>query len=117
MRKMTARESLQVAMSAKSKTGNIMCKKFSIRESIIFLRRGFEIEARDKNDRNATYTMADALFSACFLNSCLRNAADVEIACFSPIVNTRGAIFVHPDGIVKRTTFHTFKCTHPSLNL
>lgn len=73
------------------------------------LRKGFEIEARDKNDRNATYTMADAVFSACFLNSCLRNAADVEIACFSPIVNTRGGIYVHPDGIVKRTTFHTFK--------
>ncbi|MCM1311443.1 MAG: hypothetical protein NC206_00230 [Bacteroides sp.] len=72
------------------------------------LRKGFEIEARDKNDINSTYTMADALFSACFLNSCLRNASDVEIACFSPIVNTRGAIFVHPDDIVKRTTFHTF---------
>lgn len=72
------------------------------------LRKGFEIEARDKNDINSTYTMADALFSACFLNSCLRNAADVEIACFSPIVNTRGAIFVHPEGLVKRTTFHTF---------
>lgn len=72
------------------------------------LRKGFEIEARDKNDRNSTYTMADALFSACFLNSCLRNAEDVEIACFSPIVNTRGAIYVHPDGIVKRTTFHVF---------
>lgn len=72
------------------------------------LRRGFEIEARDKNDINSIYTMADALFSACFLNSCLRNASDVEIACFSPIVNTRGAIFVHPKGIVKRITFHVF---------
>ncbi len=72
------------------------------------LRKGFEIEARDKNDINSTYTMADALFSACFLNTCLRHSDDVEIACFSPIVNTRGAIFVHPDGIVKRTTFHVF---------
>lgn len=73
------------------------------------LRRGFDIEARDKNDRNSTYTMADAIFSACFLNSCLRNAADVEIACFSPIVNTRGAILVTPDGLLKRSTFYTFK--------
>jgi alpha-N-arabinofuranosidase len=32
----------------------------------------------------------------------------VEIACFSPIVNARGAIYVHPKGIVKRTTFHVF---------
>lgn len=70
-------------------------------------RRGFEIEARRKNDIHSTYTMADALFSACFLNACLRNAKDVEIACFSPIVNTRGAIFVHPEGILKRTTFYT----------
>jgi len=52
--------------------------------------------------------MADALFSACFLNACLRHSDIVDIACFSPIVNTRGAIFVHPDGIVKRTTFYTF---------
>ena len=70
-------------------------------------RRGFELEARRKNDIQSTYTMADALFSACFLNACLRHSDIVEIACFSPIVNTRGAIFVHPDGILKRTTFHT----------
>lgn len=30
----------------------------------------------------------------------------VDIACFSPIVNTRGAIFVDKQGIVKRTTFY-----------
>lgn len=72
------------------------------------LRRGFEIEARDKNDINSTYTMADALFSACFLNACLRHGDIVDMACFSPIVNTRGAIYVHDKGIVKRTTFYTF---------
>jgi alpha-L-arabinofuranosidase len=69
-------------------------------------RKEMDYAARDKNDINATYTMADALFTACFLNSCLRNARDVEIACFSPIVNARGAIYVYPEGIVKRTTFH-----------
>ncbi len=72
------------------------------------LRQGFDIQARRKNDIASTYTMADALFSACFLNACLRHSDIVDIACFSPIVNTRGAIFVHPDGIVKRTTFYTF---------
>lgn len=71
------------------------------------LRKGFDIEARKKNDIQSTYTMADALFSACFLNACLRHSDIVEIACFSPIVNTRGAIFVHKDGILKRTTFYT----------
>ena len=71
-------------------------------------RRGFEHEARRRNDIASSYTMADALFSACFLNACLRHSDIVDIACFSPIVNTRGAIFVHPDGILKRTTFHVF---------
>ena len=68
-----------------------------------------DIEARDKNDINSTYTMADALFSACFLNTCLRYCEDVAIGGFSPIVNTRGALYVHPKGIVKRTTFHVLK--------
>lgn len=71
--------------------------------------KGVDIKARDRNDVNKTYTMADALFSACFLNSCLRHCEDVTMACFSPIINTRGALYVHPKGIVKRTTFHVFK--------
>jgi alpha-N-arabinofuranosidase len=71
-------------------------------------RKDMDYKARDKNDINSTYTMADALFSACFLNACMRNARDVEIACFSPVVNARGALFVHPEGMVKRTTFHVF---------
>ena len=70
------------------------------------LRRGFVLEDRRKNDINSTYTMADALFSACFLNACLRHSDIEEIACFSPIVNTRGALYVHENGILKRTTYH-----------
>ena len=50
--------------------------------------------------------MADALFSASFLNACLRHAEDVGMANIAPIVNTRGPLYVHPKGIVKRTTFH-----------
>ena len=72
-------------------------------------RRGFDMEARRKNDIASTYTMADALFSSCFLNACLRHSDRVEIACFSPIVNTRGALFVYDRGIVRRTTFYVFK--------
>ncbi|MBQ4050497.1 MAG: alpha-N-arabinofuranosidase [Oscillospiraceae bacterium] len=63
---------------------------------------------RDDNDINSSYTMADAVFSACFLNTLLRNADIVGMANFSPVVNTRGAIFTHPDGIVLRTTYHVF---------
>ncbi len=71
--------------------------------------KALDLEARNLNDDNSVYTMADAVFAACFLNSCLRRCEDVEIACFSPIVNVRGALFVHPEGIVKRPTFHVFK--------
>jgi alpha-L-arabinofuranosidase len=65
------------------------------------------IQARDRNDIHATYTMADAVFSAGLLNDCLRHAGSLEMANMAPVVNTRGPLFVHPGGIVKRTTFHT----------
>lgn len=65
------------------------------------------VRAREKNAVASQYSMADALFSASFLNSCLRHAADVGMANIAPIVNTRGPLFVHPRGLVKRTTFHT----------
>lgn len=64
------------------------------------------LQARDKNADAAQYTLADALFSASFLNACLRHAADVGMANIAPIVNTRGPLYVHPQGLVKRTTFH-----------
>ncbi len=64
------------------------------------------VRAREKNAIASQYTMADALFSASFLNACLRHAEDVGMANIAPIVNTRGPLFVHPKGLVKRTTFH-----------
>lgn len=67
------------------------------------------IRERDNNDLNETYTMADAVFSASFLNACLRQAKYVQMACMAPVVNVRGPLFVHPKGIVKRTTFHVLK--------
>ena len=67
------------------------------------------IGARDKNDLNETYTMADAVFSAAFLNVCLRNCDIVKMACFSPVVNTRGAIFTYEDGIVLRPSYFVFE--------
>jgi len=65
------------------------------------------VEARRKNDIASQYTMADALFSASFLNSCLRHAEDVGMANIAPIVNTRGPLYVHPEGIVRRPHFYT----------
>ncbi len=64
------------------------------------------IAAREKSDIPSQYTMADALFSASFFNACLRHAEDVGMANIAPIVNTRGPLFVHPRGIVRRTHFH-----------
>lgn len=68
-----------------------------------------KIRERDESDLNETYTMADAVFSASFLNACLRQAKYVHMACMAPVVNVRGPLFVHPKGIVKRTTFHVLK--------
>ncbi len=65
------------------------------------------VKAREKNAIASQYTMADALFSASFLNACLRHAEDVGMANIAPIVNTRGPLYVHERGIVRRTHFHT----------
>ncbi len=62
----------------------------------------------DANDINSNYNMADAVFTACFLNSCLRHCDVVGMANFSPVVNTVGAIYTHADGIVTRPTYHVF---------
>jgi len=65
------------------------------------------IAKRELNAVAAQYTMADALFAASFLNACLRHCDDVGMANIAPIVNTRGPLYVHPNGIVRRTHFHT----------
>ncbi len=65
------------------------------------------VAAREKNLIASQYTMADALFSASFLNACLRHADDVGMANIAPLVNTRGPLYVHPKGIVRRTHFHS----------
>ena len=61
-----------------------------------------------KTTKNATYTMADAVFSACFLNACNRHCDVVKMANFAPTVNTRGCIFTYDEGIVLRSTYHVF---------
>lgn len=63
---------------------------------------------RDDNDINSQYTMADAVFTACFLNMCNRNCDLVGMANFAPVVNTRGCIFTYEDGLVLRSTYHVF---------
>ena len=48
------------------------------------------ITPRDLNDRNQDYTMADAVFSACFLNTLNRNCDIGGMANCAPIVTPRG---------------------------
>ena len=67
------------------------------------------LDPRDENDRNEQYNMADAVFSACFLNMCIRNSSFVGMANFSPAVNTRGMIYTHKNGIVLRSTYYVFQ--------
>jgi Alpha-L-arabinofuranosidase len=67
------------------------------------------IEARDKSLNPSIYNLSDALFSASFLNSCLRNSEYVTMANIAPLVNQTGPLYVHPNGIVKRTHFHTIE--------
>jgi alpha-N-arabinofuranosidase len=63
---------------------------------------------RDLNDLNSSYTMADAVFTACFLSELNRHCDIVGMANFAPAVNTRGCIYTHAEGIVLRTTYHVF---------
>ena len=63
---------------------------------------------RDKNDDNSSYTMADAVFTACFLNAMNRHCDIVGMANFAPILNTRGCIYSYKDGLVLRSTYHVF---------
>lgn len=50
--------------------------------------------------------MADALLHAAFLNAGLRHCRSVALVAMSPLVNARGPIFTHEDGIVLRPTYH-----------
>jgi alpha-N-arabinofuranosidase len=63
---------------------------------------------REDNDINNNSTMADAVFTACFLNMANRNCDILTMANHSPAVNTRGCIFTHKDGIVLRPDYHVF---------
>ena len=65
------------------------------------------IKSRDKSLNPSIYNLSDALFSASFLNSCLRHSEYITMANIAPLVNQTGPLYVHPKGVVKRTHFHT----------
>lgn len=63
---------------------------------------------RLKNEINSQYTMADAVFTAAFLNICMRHGDMVTMANFSFTVCGRGVLTVNDDGLVLRPTYHVF---------
>lgn len=63
---------------------------------------------RKKNETNSQYTMADAVFTAAFLNICMRHGDMVTMANFSPTVYGRGLLSANKEGIVLRPTYHVF---------
>lgn len=65
------------------------------------------ISARDKSLNPSIYNLSDALFTASFFNSSLRHSEHIAMANIAPLVNQTGPLYVHPNGIVKRTHFHT----------
>jgi len=62
----------------------------------------------EENDLNHQYTLREAIHTARFLNIFHRYCEYVTMANYSPVVNVRGAIYVHPDGIVLRPSYHVF---------
>ena len=72
------------------------------------LSAGDYLKPRDLNDENSCYTMADAVFTACFLNMANRNCDIIGMTNYAPMVNTRGLVFTHNTGIVLRSTYHVF---------
>ncbi len=65
-------------------------------------------EKERENDNNSSYTLQDALATASILNVFQRMSKYVTMACYSPVVNIRGAIFTHKEGIVLRPQYHVF---------
>lgn len=60
----------------------------------------------EENDINRQYTLRDAIITARFFNLFQRYCSSVKMANYSPTVNGRGAIYVHPAGVVLRPSYH-----------
>ena len=61
-----------------------------------------------ENDANDRHTMREAIVTARFLHIFHKYSEQVRLACYSPVVNVRGAIYVHRGGIVLRPEYHVF---------
>ena len=55
------------------------------------------------------YNLEDALVCAQYLNSFIRHADTVKIACIAQIVNVIAPILAGPDGLLVQSTYHPFR--------
>jgi alpha-N-arabinofuranosidase len=70
----------------------------------------------DVNERNKApeqYDLAHALYTAGFLNIILRKAANISVANYSPVVNTRGLIYADDRGVLLRSTYFVYQMYKP----
>jgi len=63
----------------------------------------------EKNADPSQYDLAHALYTAGFLNLLIRRSNYINMANYSPMVNTRGLIYANGKGVLLRTSFHVFK--------
>ncbi len=70
-------------------------------------------DINEKNKAPEQYDLAHALYTAGFLNIILRKAANISMANYSPVVNTRGLIYADERGILLRSTYYVYQMYKP----
>ena len=70
---------------------------------------GWEEIEIEKNALPEQYDLAHALYTAGFLNILIRLSDFVYMANYSPIVNTRGLIYVDKSGVLLRSSYYVYK--------
>ena len=70
-------------------------------------------DINDKNKAPEQYDLAHALYTAGFLNIILRKSANISMANYSPVVNTRGLIYADERGVLLRSTYFVFQMYKP----
>jgi alpha-N-arabinofuranosidase len=70
-------------------------------------------DINEKNKAPEQYDLAHALYTAGFLNIILRYAANILMANYSPVVNTRGLIYADNRGVLLRSTYFVYQMYKP----
>ncbi len=70
-------------------------------------------DINEKNKVPEDYDLAHALYTAGFLNIILRQAENISMANYSPVVNTRGLIYADNRGVLLRSTYFVYQIYKP----